>query len=139
MGDPVQVGEEVHVTLKYYEGQALIHVSAYQADPSRIAIFLCTPSYEPVVVATVHIPEVALAEDEVLIKAWSENEGVDVELTRLGILKEPVRTFTLAYPTHELHVGVYKVSEVVLEAKKQFDNKSISQLVRAIPPNNNMH
>lgn len=41
----------------------------------------------PILIATVDLP-VHLEEDEILIKNWSENEGVLEELQRLGLIGE---------------------------------------------------
>lgn len=45
----------------------------------------------PVMVATVNIPEANLKPDEVIIKNYSENEGVLEFLIENGIVSEPVR------------------------------------------------
>ncbi len=43
---------------------------------NRLAIQLVTEQEEPVAMATLNLPDVPLAEDEVLIKSYQENEGM---------------------------------------------------------------
>jgi hypothetical protein len=40
----------------------------------------------PVAVASVNIPEASLEDDEILIKGWSENEGIGKILIKAGII-----------------------------------------------------
>ncbi|MDI6789932.1 MAG: hypothetical protein QME44_04485 [Thermodesulfobacteriota bacterium] len=43
----------------------------------RLVITLVNPvTYEPEAKATVNVPEAELSEDEIIIKDWSENEGM---------------------------------------------------------------
>lgn len=46
---------------------------------------------EPVLVATVNVPQEKLADDEIIIKNWSENEGVLDVLQKAGIVGEVIR------------------------------------------------
>ena len=45
----------------------------------------------PVAVASVNIPEVPLEDDEILIKGWSENEGMDKVLIEARIIGPELR------------------------------------------------
>jgi hypothetical protein len=51
----------------------------------------------PVAVATVHMPELALAADEVVIKDYSENEGMLSLLVAEGIVSPPLRAVQSGY------------------------------------------
>jgi hypothetical protein len=65
----------------------------------------------PVMVATVNIPEVPLTENEVIIKNYSENEGVLEFLQENGIVgpvKREVGTGFVSFPV----VDVYTSSDV---------------------------
>ena len=46
---------------------------------------------EPIAVATVNIPEITLSPKEVIIKNYSENEGVLDALVKAGIISDPIR------------------------------------------------
>jgi hypothetical protein len=50
----------------------------------------CYP--KEVATVTVNIPQVDLKEDEVLIKDWSENEGVLDDLIKFNIISKPIST-----------------------------------------------
>ena len=54
---------------------------------------------EPVAVATINLPELALAADEVVIKDYSENEGMLATLVAAGVISAPLRTVPLQYVT----------------------------------------
>ena len=61
-------------------------------DNSRTAIQLIeTGTEEPIAMATVNLPDVDIAEDEVAIKDYSENEGMLAALTRHKIVGRPLR------------------------------------------------
>lgn len=44
---------------------------------------------EPIATATTNIPEADVADDEVIIKNWSENKGILESLTKAFIIAEP--------------------------------------------------
>ena len=54
---------------------------------------------EPVLIATVNIPTEELKDDEVIIKNYSENEGVLDVLVRAGVVSEPIRTIETGHVT----------------------------------------
>lgn len=45
----------------------------------------------PIVMATVNLPDADIAEDEVAIKDYSENEGILQELMDQGVVSAPLR------------------------------------------------
>lgn len=56
----------------------------------------------PVAVATVNLPELALAADEVIVKDYSENEGLLELLVAAEVVSPPLRELQSGYVT--LHV-----------------------------------
>jgi hypothetical protein len=54
---------------------------------------------EPVAVATVNMPELSLATDEVVIKDYSENEGMLATLVAAGVVSPPLREVQGRYVT----------------------------------------
>lgn len=54
---------------------------------------------EPVAIATIHMPDLALALDEVVIKDYSENEGMLDTLTAADIVSQPLREVQSGYVT----------------------------------------
>lgn len=57
---------------------------------------------EPVCTATVNIPETHIEKDEVIIKNYSENEGILDVLIEAGVISKPSRTIQTGYV--EAHV-----------------------------------
>lgn len=53
----------------------------------------------PVAVATVNLPELALAADEVLVKDYSENAGMLELLIAAGVVSPPLRAVQSGYVT----------------------------------------
>jgi hypothetical protein len=53
----------------------------------------------PVAVATVNMPELSLARDEVVIKDYSENEGMLDLLVAAGVVSPPLREVRSGYVT----------------------------------------
>ncbi len=65
---------------KYHNGRTAIQLVASENDED-----VCEG--EPIATATVNIPSASLASDEVLIKNYSENEGLLEILTKANIVK----------------------------------------------------
>jgi hypothetical protein len=83
-----------------FRGWACRIVRASYGNTGRIAL----PLYDvedgsPVAVATLHMPELALAADEVVIKDYSENEGMLDTLVAAGIVSPPLREVSSGYVT----------------------------------------
>lgn len=71
-----------------------------QGGVDRIGLLLKdTHDGEPVAVATVNIPEIPLAPGEVIIKDYSENEGMLNTLVAAGVVSAPSRAVQLRYVT----------------------------------------
>jgi hypothetical protein len=76
---------------------------ASHGGTDRIALPLyAVEDGSPVAVATVNLPELVLAADEVLIKDYSENEGLLELLVTSGVVSPPLREVQSGYVT--LHV-----------------------------------
>ncbi|WP_317897141.1 hypothetical protein [Aurantibacillus circumpalustris] len=76
------------ITFKQYK--CILKKLKYRND--RIAIELVNAKNgEPVLTATVNIPDEALGADEVIIKNYSENEGVLRVLINASIISFPIR------------------------------------------------
>lgn len=77
---------------KYFNGRTAISlVSSIDGDD------VCKG--EPIATATVNIPDVALSPDEVIIKNYSENEGVLDVLLKAGIVELSGRTIKSGFVT----------------------------------------
>ena len=84
-------------TVKVREWTCKVGFSRYQ-DNGRIAIVLFDDeSGEQLFVASVNLPEVALPENHVFIKNWSENRGVLQSLVDAGILRSTGRRVPTGY------------------------------------------
>ena len=90
--------------VKYKEWNCLLQRSYYEHG-KRVALCLIADEndpecpYEPIATCTVNMPEVALEADEVLIKDYSENEGMTEFLEREGIVKRTGRVVGSGYVT----------------------------------------
>lgn len=67
-----------------------------QYNNKRIAMQL-VDSEGPVAVATINFPDEQLEEDEIIIKDYSENEGMLDSLIEAGIVSEPLRYTSSGY------------------------------------------
>lgn len=88
-------------TVKFKRWLCTLDFGQYQNG--RTAIELNDSSTgEPVAVATVNLPNEKIADDEVIIKNWSENEGMLATLEKAGVISKPIRTVETGYV--EAHV-----------------------------------
>jgi len=71
---------------------------------------------EPIAVATVNLPNDAQDDDEVFIKAWSENSGMVEALLEAGIIEPPYDRI----PTGFVHAEVCKLMPEFLALVKEF-------------------
>lgn len=71
---------------KYTEGPAKVEFDRY--GNGRVAIRLLNPDTdEPIATATVNVVEYDLPDGHVLLKGWSENEGIPEAMQKAGIVK----------------------------------------------------
>lgn len=100
---PIDLGEQIgdqmsrlrkinegplHVTLKHGEWRVDVLESKYQDNDRTALILVERRTQEQVVMASVNLPEESLKDDEILIKDWSENEGVLDFLLKNGIVED---------------------------------------------------
>lgn len=89
-------------TVRFKEWNCSIHFGKY-LDNNRTAIVLRNarpmiedgilhqPGTVPIAIATVNMPNVLLMDKEIIIKNWSENEGILDALVEANIISEPTR------------------------------------------------
>lgn len=87
----------LHYKSKYYEGPVTVELAHYANDRLAIKLTAADAFPEPVATATVNIPEEPLALNEVLIKDWSENEGMLAWLIREQLVNPPTRMVPAGY------------------------------------------
>jgi len=76
-------------TIQFLSEPCTLAFAKYQNG--RVGILLYSRVGEPMGKATVNLPGVPMAEDEIAIKNYSENEGMLESLTAAGIVSEPRR------------------------------------------------
>ncbi len=72
--------------IKFGDVEALVVVRRYTND--RVALCLETPQRTPIITATINIPDAALDPDQVIIKNYSENEGVLAALVQAELIQD---------------------------------------------------
>jgi hypothetical protein len=82
----------ITIESRFIEGEIAVRFHRYNVDLRRVAITLLTLSGEALAKVTVHQPAVSLAPEEVLIKDWSENEGLLEALVKAGVIETTGRT-----------------------------------------------
>ena len=102
-----------------YDGDIIVYGTIY-ADKSP-AIIMRTPSGEPLAKATTNVNElVALPDDHVVIKDYSENVGVLRTMTENGIVKITGDVVELDYETVQVALITNSIiSEEVADAKRR--------------------
>lgn len=77
-------------TVKFKRWTCTVEKEQYSND--RIALELIdVKNGETVLVATVNIPQEKIAKDEVIIKNYSENEGILDILVKANVISKPIR------------------------------------------------
>ncbi len=84
-------------TVQFFDETFTIKFLTY--TNGRKAIQLVDEMGCPMCVATVNMPEVPVAEGNVLIKNWSENKGMLEALITAGIVGSPVNTHPSGHVT----------------------------------------
>ncbi len=65
----------MHCNIKYHSGDVDLKFGRYSNN--RLAVVLVdSQNGERISVATVNIPDCSIGEDEIILKNWSENEGI---------------------------------------------------------------
>lgn len=78
----------IKINTKHLKDQEA-EIKTGQYNTGSTAMQLVSPDGELLLTATVNIPAVILHEDQVLIKDYSENEGILAELIRHNIISQP--------------------------------------------------
>lgn len=87
----------IHV--KFKEWNCYLQFGQYVGN-NRTAITLRDElTHEPVAKATVNIPQAMVTDEQVIIKDYSENEGILQCLVEAGVISAPVRTIS--------RIGIY--------------------------------
>lgn len=95
------------IKIRYFDG--IVNIKCAKYGNGRVGLqLMAANSGEPVAVATVNIPSEELSDGEVIIKDYSENEGVLAFLQGEGIVGDVIR---------EISTGYVKVPIVHLEEK----------------------
>lgn len=98
--------------MKYYpllmgDETFMVAVTKYNYENNdRVALELSLEDGETWCIATVNMPEIALESDEVIIKTYSENEGVLECLMNANVISAPLRFVPAGYsqaPIVKLH------------------------------------
>lgn len=92
---------------RYIKGNVTLKFDRYALDNS-LALMLMRPDGQTAARATVYVRGSNLKEGEVLIKSWSENEGMAEELERLGIIG-PVKRHV---PTGHVQATVHNLEDL---------------------------
>lgn len=96
--------------IRFKEWICEIQFGRYHGN-DRIAIeLICHNSGEPIAIATVNVPNIPIKENEVIIKDYSENQGMFVALFNAGIVK-----LNRLIPWHN-NIDLY-VCELLIEPK----------------------
>jgi len=87
---------EIDLQLVYSKGKARVQFARY--ENGRVAIRLSdVETGEPTAVSTINMPEVDLADDEVIVKDYGENDGMDQTLEAAGLVEFTERSVQAGY------------------------------------------
>ena len=80
-----------------FDGNTLL-VQTRKYTNNRTAIELIdTEDHMPYIIATVNIPTSSIEEDEVIIKDYSENQGIYDVLVKAGVISESIRQINAGF------------------------------------------
>jgi hypothetical protein len=80
----------------------IVQFSRYPAGGAIAICLVHRDDYDPVAVATVNMPEVSIGENQVIIKTWSENEGILETLEQAGVLRSTDRGIQAGFAVAEV-------------------------------------
>ena len=81
---------------RFDDYNVMLQFATYQTGQTRLAL-IDINDHSPIAVATVNIPEVKLKTDEVIIKDYSENEGMLEFLVDNNIVSKPTGFIEIGY------------------------------------------
>ena len=103
------------IPIKFKQWNCLL-VGAYYGNGRKAIELVDSETHEPIARATTNIPNVPLEDDEVLIKDYSENEGMADTLIAAGIIKP----YTLNYvKSGFVHIHPFKLTVLSNELWKK--------------------
>lgn len=76
MSKSTVIRENVKYTSPYETYNVDVHLSHYSNNGRKAILLVDHETSEPIATATVNVPDKHIAEDEVIIKNYSENEGM---------------------------------------------------------------
>lgn len=85
-------------TVKFKKWICFIEMGTYPNGRKAIEL-VNAKNGEAVLVATINVPEVEINGDEVIIKNYTENEGVLDALIKSKVISNPIRTIQTGYIT----------------------------------------
>lgn len=88
-------------TIKFKEWNCIIEYKKYKNNRTAIAL-VDEISFEPIAVATINVPNVPLKDNEVIIKDYSENEGLLDVLVKANIVKKLGKNVQVGYAKCEI-------------------------------------
>ncbi len=89
--------------VKFKKWECIANFAKYREN-DRIAITLTDVNDgSPVAIATVNIGEAPLKDDEVIIKGWSENTGMQDALIKAGIIGPELQVITNGLADATIH------------------------------------
>lgn len=96
---------------KFINYPVTVKRSVYNAG-ERIALILFDDDGAPAATVTVNLPDVPLAPDEVILKGWSENEGIPDALERHGIVGPQLRSVQTGFVSAGIHKMLLDVEDL---------------------------
>jgi len=79
--------EKNNEIIKFKQWDCIIEYKKYKNNNRTAMTLVDAITFEPIAVATINVPEVPLKEDEVVIKDYSENEGMLETLVNANVVK----------------------------------------------------
>jgi len=105
------------------EGKKILEVSCYMNNKST-ALRITALDGEPLIIATVNLEKYAPPDGHILIKDWSENEGIQLALEKAGLISEPINH----YPTGFVEATEHRMKGKLLEAWEAFKEEQGGRL-----------
>jgi len=78
------------MTIKFKNWNCYIDFNKYASNGNNAIVLTDIVTHELITVATINLPGIRLKDDEVIIKNYSENEGILKTLVDAKIISEPI-------------------------------------------------
>jgi hypothetical protein len=117
--------------VKFHSWDCFLELGKYQQG-NRLSISLVSAVNkpeddlylgEPIATATVNLPDIALGPDEIIIKNYSENEGMLSALQKSGLVSETVREIQ----TGHVIANVVTKTDKLKEIEKSFNSPKMKR------------